>query len=248
MTTTPVASNASNPTMGRLSRALIHMFMKHARIVGAESVAEDFRLIALESPGFKGLQWTPGQKLQIAMGSGFSARTFTPIEWDASAGRTRILGYVHGNGPGSAWVRDIQPGDECDVFGPRASLDVSKVTGSCILIGDETSIGLVYALSRATPGSPVQCLLEVNSLANTREALLRLGLDNVDLFGRAGNDAHLGDIEQRLSVLEATGATFVLTGKAASIQRLRRALKVLGVPGFRLATKPYWAPGKSGLD
>ncbi len=170
------------------------------------------------------------------------------IEWDTTAGRTRILGYAHGNGPGSAWVCDTRPGDECDVFGPRASLDVSHAAGMCVVFGDETSIGLAYALSRHAPGGPMPCLLEVNTVANTRDVLTRLGLDGVELFERKENDAHLEDIERRLTALVATGATFVLTGKTSSIQRLRRALKALGVPASRVMTKAYWAPGKTGLD
>lgn len=233
---------------GRLSRALIRMLMKQTRVVAAESVAEGFRLITLESPEFRGFQWVPGQKVQIAMGSAFVARTFTPIEWDATAGRTRILGYAHGSGPGSDWVRGTKPGDECDIFGPRASLDISHATGPRVVLGDETSIGLAYALSHHSTGSPLRCLLEVNTVANAREVLTPLDPGGVELFERTENNAHLADIERLLPALVATGAIFVLTGNASSIQRLRRTLKNLGVPASGLMTKPYWAPGKTGLD
>ena len=104
---------------GAFSRVLLRMLMKQARVVANEPLAAGFQLITLEGPDFKGLQWVPGQKVQIAMGSAFVARTFTPIDWDAAAGRTRIVGYAHGNGPGSVWVRSARPGDECDIFGPR---------------------------------------------------------------------------------------------------------------------------------
>lgn len=241
-------SNTSYPTPGRLSRALIRMLMKQARVVEVEPVAEGFRLMTLESSAFRAVSWLPGQKLQIAMGSAFVARTFTPIEWDRAAGRTRILGYAHGNGPGSAWVCDTQPGDACDVFGPRASLDVSHVTGRCVVLGDETSIGLAYALNRQAPGSSLPGLFEVNALATTRDVLTRLDLDGAELFERAANDAHMDDIERRLPMLADAGAAFVLTGRASFIQRVRRVLKVLDVPPSRLMTKPYWAPGKTGLD
>ncbi len=43
------------------------------------------------------------------MGPAFVARTYTPIEWDAIAGGTRILGYTHGEGPGSAWIGNLNP-------------------------------------------------------------------------------------------------------------------------------------------
>lgn len=224
------------------------MLMKHAHVVQAEPVAEGFRLITLESPEFRGVQWVPGQKVQIAMGSAFVARTFTPIEWDAVAGRTRILGYAHGTGPGSAWVRECSSGEECDVFGPRASLDIGRINGICVMLGDETSIGLAHALERRSPDGRVRCLLEVTAMTPAHDVLTRLDLNGVELFERAKDDAHLQQMEQRLAALAADDVTFVLTGKASSIQRLRRALKVLGVPPSRLITKPYWAFGKTGLD
>lgn len=233
---------------GRLSRALLRMLMKQARVVESEAVGEGFRLITLESPEFRALQWAPGQKLQIAMGSAFVARTFTPIEWDAAAGRTRIVGYAHGDGPGSAWLRDIRPGDECDVFGPRASLDLSHVPKMTVMFGDETSIGLAYALSRHAPDHPLHCLLEVNVLADTLAVLKRLSLERVELFERMENGAQLAAIERRLPALATHAASFVLTGMAPSIQHLRQSLKTLGVPAARIKTKAYWAPGKSGLD
>jgi NADPH-dependent ferric siderophore reductase len=224
------------------------MLMKQARVAAAETVAAGFRLITLESPAFRGLPWTPGHKLQIAMGSAFVARTFTPIEWDAAAGRTRILGYAHGSGPGSAWIGASEPGDACDVFGPRASLAPGHAAGMRVLLGDETSIGLACALARHAPGGGLACLLEANAAAPTREAAARLGLDGVELFERAAGEAHLEEIERRLPPLAAAGAAFVLTGKASSIQRLRRVLKALDVPVPRIMSKPYWAPGKTGLD
>lgn len=248
MVTSHVTDTLPPRPPGRLGRALTRMLMKQARVVEAEPVAEGFRLMTLESPEFKGLQWAPGHKLQIAMGSVFVARTFTPIEWDAAAGRTRILGYAHGNGPGSAWVCNTKPGDECDVFGPRASLDVSRAASMRVVLGDETSIGLAYALSRHAPTSPLRCLLEVNAFANTRDVLTRLDVDGVELFERTEDNAHIEDLERPLSALAATGATFFLTGNASSIQRLRRTLKATGVPASRLMSKAYWAPGKTGLD
>jgi NADPH-dependent ferric siderophore reductase len=233
---------------GRLGRALIRLLMKHARVVEVEKLGDDFRLITLESPEFRGVSWAPGHKMQIAMGSAFVARTFTPIDWDVAKGKTRILGYAHGSGPGSAWIRVAAVGGECDVFGPRASLDVGHAAGTRVVLGDETSIGLAYAVSQHFPGSTLRCLFEVSSASAACEALERLKLDDADVFQRTDDDTHLEDIEDRLPALAASAGTFLLTGKAPSIQRLRRALKALGVPASRVATKAYWAPGRSGLD
>jgi hypothetical protein len=61
--------------------------------------ATDFRVITFEEPQLRGAEW-----VQIAMGAAFATRTYSPIEWDVVAGRTRIVGYVHGDAPGRKWV------------------------------------------------------------------------------------------------------------------------------------------------
>jgi len=233
---------------GRLSKAFTRMFMKHATVAGCETIAEGFRLITLEGPGLAACAWTPGHKIQIAMGSAFVARTYTPIEWDAVAGRTRILGYAHGaGGPGSAWVRGLETGAECDLFGPRGSLNVTGVDGPLAVVGDETSIGFAHALARQDRARAVTCRFEVGDIEAGRRVASHLELGAM-LFGRTEDDAHLAEIEATLPPLIAAGATFVLTGRAGTIQRLRQSLKRRQVPAARIYAKAYWAPGKSGLD
>jgi NADPH-dependent ferric siderophore reductase len=239
---------AAAKTPGRLTKALLRLLMKRATVVAAEWLADRFRLITLEGPALAGVEWTPGQKVQIAMGSIFVPRTYTPIEWNAAAGRTRILGYSHGDGPGSAWLLGLQPGDECDVTGPRSSLDVSRVAGPLAVFGDETSIGLAHALVHQNPARPVSCRFEVGDVERCQAVTARLGLDDAVLFGRPDNDAHLKKMEAGLPVLAEAGTTFVLTGKAQTIQRLRQALKRRAAPAARIVAKAYWSPGKKGLD
>ena len=60
-----------------------------------------------------------------------TARTYTPIFWDAAAGRTQLLAYLHDLGtgqdaaPGSHWAAGLTVGTQYRVFGPRRSLDLS---------------------------------------------------------------------------------------------------------------------------
>lgn len=230
---------------GRLSKALMRLWMKRATVVASERLADRFWLITLEGPALRDVPWTPGDKVQIAMGSAFVSRTYTPIEWNASTGRACILGYAHGDGPGSAWVRAVAPGDECDIFGPRASLDGGRLLGPVAIFGDETAIGLSYAVTRQDPARPVTIHLEVDDVEGARQVAAQLNLHDAILFARTSGDGHIAAMEAALHTLAATGASFLLTGKAGTIQRLRQSLKL---PATRLATKAYWAPGKTGLD
>lgn len=61
-------------------------------------------------------------------------------------------------------------------------------------------------------------------------------------------DAHIADMEDGLSGHINAHASFVLTGKAGTIQRLRQNLERQAVPATHIVAKAYWAPGKTGLD
>jgi NADPH-dependent ferric siderophore reductase len=233
---------------GRLSKALRHLLMKHATIVAVERLAECFRLITLEGPARMGIAWTPGQKIQIAMDAAFVTRTYTPFVWDASAGRTCILGYEHGDGPGSAWVRGAGPGDECDILGPRASLDTSHISGPLAVYGDETSIGLAYSLIHQNNMRSVACHFEVRDARSARQVVAKLGMADAALCERREDDTHLEEMEAAFPQLVESGVSFVLTGRAAAVQRLRQRLRQQPIPAARVTTKAYWALGKAGLD
>jgi NADPH-dependent ferric siderophore reductase len=231
-----------------LSKALMRLWMKPATIVANEQLTDRFHLITLEGPALADVAWLPGQKVQIAMGSAFVARTYTPVEWNPSAGRTCILGYAHGDGPGSAWVRTVAPGDGCDIFGPRASLDIARSPGPLIIVGDETSMGLAYAAIHQDPTRTVSVCLEVEDVETAHRVAGHLRLHDVVLVTKRGDNAHVRAMEETLSQAAAKGASFVLTGKAGTIQALRHSLLQQSIPATRLIAKAYWAPGKRGLD
>lgn len=233
---------------GRLSDALRRMTMKRATVTSCEAVSESFRLITIEGPSLRDVGWIPGQKVQIAMAAPFVTRTYTPIEWDAVAGRSRLLGYRHGDGPGNAWVQAVEPGAECDIFGPRSSIDAARLAGLLAVFGDETSIGLAYALSAQAPTRVVSSYFEVGDIEDSQVVTTRLGLSEARLWRRTKDDTHLDDMEAMLPLLVDAGAIFVLTGRAAAIQRLVRSLKNQAVPAARIITKAYWSQGKTGLD
>ena len=231
----------------RLSRAVAGLWMKRATVTANERLADRFHLITLEGDALKGVEWRPGQKVQIAMGSAFLTRTYTPIEWNTSGGRICILGYAHGVGPGSAWVRTVAPGDTCDIFGPRGSVDVSGLSGPIVIVGDETSIGLAYAAIRQDRTRRVTACFEVDNDDAAKHVVAGLDFQGVSLIVRRA-DTHLAELEAFIADGIAAGASFVLTGKATTIQVLRQSLKQQSVPTARCITKAYWAPGKTGLD
>jgi NADPH-dependent ferric siderophore reductase len=222
--------------------------MRPARIAAIETLSPHFRLIELEGEALKDVAWTAGQKIQVAMGAGLSARTYTPMSWDTARGRTRLLAFTHGDGPGSRWASGLHEGDNCHFFGPRRSLDLAGLEAPVVLFGDETSFGIAAALRNNLQAGGALHMFEANDVVESRQVLEAISLSEARLIARSTGDSQLATVEAELLRLAANGAQFVLTGKASSIQRISRALKAADVASSRIKTKAYWASGKTGLD
>lgn len=233
----------TSPPSGLLDRALHRLLTRELQVTAIETPAPRFRLVELSPRTPQPLDWVPGMKLQISMGSVLSMRTYTPFDVDAPTGRLRILGYAHGSGPGSDWLERLRPQDRCAVFGPRRSLDLLRLGGPLAVFGDETSIGLACALQSRPGHGYTQLVLECDDPVAVQTVLKRLAL-RAELVQR-GHDEALAQAAERL---QADGFSFILTGRAASIQALRRAMRPWAVPAQRVLSKAYWAPGKTGMD
>ncbi len=234
---------------GLLERAFDRLLLRNTRVAAVQQVSARFRLIDLEGGALQGAAWAPGHKLQAKVAGPFTARTFTPILFDAVRGHTRLLGYAHGVGPGSDWLRRVQVGDACQVFGPHRSLVLGDLAGPVVLHGDETSFGLAAAVVAAMAGREgPRCVFEVESEAEARLALQALGVVPALLVERRDEPGRLQAIDDLWSQCAGDGTQFVLTGKAQSIQQARQGLRARGVPSSRMLSKAYWAPGKTGMD
>lgn len=240
---------------GRIEGALTRLFMKEATVTEIGDLDEHFRLVTLKGESLRGVRWTPGQKLQVALG-GWVYRTYTPLRWDADEGSTQLLVFLHGSeqqqpSPACAWGRALKPGDTCAVLGPRGSVELSALGRPALLFGDETSFALAHTLRFTAQGaSTVHLLFEVTSKSAAERILGHLGLSHATLVERTANDAHLSDLEQLAAARIRTHAieSCALSGKAPSIARLNKRLRALGLSSRQLQTRAYWAPGKVGLD
>jgi ferric-chelate reductase (NADPH) len=243
------ATSVTNKRAGLLESAMHKLFMRHVHVLDIEDVGSAYRIVTLGGESLRDISWTPGDKIQIQLG-GWVQRTYTPMDWDAENGLTRILVYMHADAPGTRWARAILEGDSCVIFGPRKSIDRSQLRGPVMFFGDETSLGAATALFNDVSSPAAQLLFEVSTLAETTPVLERLRLNDARLCVRLENDRHFAELEENMSsFLQAhAAADIVLTGKATSIQHITRLLRQRGTVAGRRHSKAYWAPGKTGLD
>jgi ferric-chelate reductase (NADPH) len=233
---------------GTITKLVKRILLTNAEVTNSQRISEHFCLVTLQGDELKKATWTPGGKIQVNMGAGFNNRTYTPIYWDSQTGQTQILAYLHGDTPGCEWAKNAQPRQAVRFLGPRPSLDLPTYAASAVLFGDETSIGLAAALRRVPGGDAAPCVLEVTDPTEAGAALITLGVTDAILIKRREDWSHLTDVHAALLEAASDNSVFFLTGRAASIQSIKKALTQAGIGNTRQRAKAYWASGKVGLD
>lgn len=233
-----------------LAELVSRPLFRSAHIVGVDDLTARVRLIDLAVPGVAPGSWRAGDKVQVRM-SGMSTRTYTPIARVSTAGDGpdgfRVVGFRHGDGPGSRWVGELTVGDEAAVFGPRRSIDCSGLTGPVVVVGDETSVGLLAAVTGVV-GTEVVAVFEATDPDDVVVPAERLGPSVPSVVVRAPDGAHRVELAEAVAARLAPHTTLVASGDAATVAAVRRHLSDRGVHPARTLAKAYWAEGRRGLD
>jgi len=230
-------------TLGRL-------LLVDSRVTQVRDLTAHLRLVDVAGESLRAADWHPGDKAQVFLPASTEMRTYTPFAWDRAAGTARFLVFVHGEGPGAAWGRSLRVGDAFRFFGPSRSVDLPALARPIVLFGDETSFAIARALQdlAGDDDRAFRIVCEVSAFDESTTALAALGV-RAELVEKTPDDAHLERVTQLLSdaVKASPHGTVVLTGRAQSIQKLRKALRARHVTVTQ-ATKAYWSIGKAGLD
>lgn len=219
------------------------VFFHQATVADVVDVAPRFRVVTLEGPALAKTTAHPGDKIQVRA-RGLSLRTYTPVDWDRAKGRTKLVAFVHGDGPGAAWTQSLRTGDACAFFGPRRSIALAETTEPVVLFGDETSIGVAASLA-ALRGDDAHVVLEASSREAVAPVLDAMSIPRATVCPRG--DDHLRDAAERIAAVATRASSIVLTGRAASIVAVRDHLRSLGAPP-PFKAKTYWAEGRAGID
>jgi ferric-chelate reductase (NADPH) len=231
-----------------LENFLKRMLFRRASVSSIKPISPLFRLIDLEGEELRNVAWLPGQHIRVAVGTGMTLRTYTPMSWDVEKGRTQLLVFLHGDGPGCCWARGAKEGDACEFMGPSRSLTLPTSDEPLALFGDETCFGLAFALQYVLQAKGTKFFFEVSNPDESRQALQIIGIHEATLVARVTDGGGLLSVAEEMSRLASDDHQCALTGNALSIKRVKTALKEIGTKPLPVSVKPYWAPGKTGLD
>lgn len=239
-----------------MKRRLLDSLLLPARVHTVEQVAPRLRHFILTGPALAGLAWQPGQHVRLQVGAAPTAdwligtlRTYSIWKYDGRS--IELIVYDHGSGPGAHWARTARPGDELRLLKPEGRFTTTPA-GYHLFAGEETAQVAYRAMLRALPrASPVFGRLEVDS----PEERLDLGHDpnwDLDWTYRQGRPAAsaqtLLDTIRGLDLPAEPGMAY-LAGETRTIQLIRRHLvEERHWPRRNVRTKPFWTPGRKGLD
>lgn len=237
-------NSAARRDESRFARLVKKWVLRDVTLQRKQQLSRDFVLLEFSVNYRNPIAWVPGDQVQLSLGPGFIARTFTPTHWNSQTQSFQILIYLHNQGPGCHWAANSAVGMQSSMFGPRKSIRAPEADGPLLLIGDESCFGLAVAMQR----QGLRCLFEVGQVEACQTVLDQMGVQHGTLIRRETEDGHWRQMEKEILKLDADGSHYLLAGKASSIQRSLRWLKIHGVSNQRIHSKAYWAPGKTGLD
>lgn len=229
-------------TEGR--RRLIDRFFVRGTVDEVELVNRRMLAVGISGPAVRGLSWTPGQHIRIQVGGGGplgALRTYSV--WDYDGERIQLRVYLHGDGPGTTWARQVRPGMDCVFLAPRGEF-VARPAPYHVFAGEDTAAVAFGAMLRGLK-QPVFGVVETDEPADQ----LDLPLPAVYRHGAsAARSTLLVDAVAALDLPERPGVAYV-AGEARTCQAVRRHLVAdRGWPRRAVVVKPFWTPGRRGMD
>jgi NADPH-dependent ferric siderophore reductase len=213
------------------------------------------RRIVLQGPelaGFSSLGFDDHIKLFVPGADGATVmRDYTPRQYDAASHSLVIDFALHDAGPATAWAIAAQPGDTCQVGGPRGSTIVPDDFDWHLLVGDETALPAIgRRVEELGAGAKVTTVVVVDSAQGiqtfetaavwTGEWVCRdaVGDDDVGNVGRAID--RLYPIQGEGFVWIAGEAQFAKSLRAHMIERHGHPIQWMKAAG-------YWVRGAEGV-
>ncbi|MFI6493629.1 siderophore-interacting protein [Streptomyces sp. NPDC050564] len=237
---------------------LLGLFFVRGRVEELEQVTPRVRRIRVGGPEIRGLSWTPGQQVRVHvkdLGAPVWAgmlrdvlRTYSVWSYDGEG--LELCPLDHGDGPGSRWARSLRVGDEVSFRKPEGNFCVVESAAYHLFAGEETASVAFGAMLRGLPDeAPVHGAVEV---AGPQDRLPLPRASELTWSFRGGAtaaaSASLVAAARALDLPGEPGVAY-LAGEARTCQAVRDHLvKERGWPRRSVLVKPFWTPGRRGLD
>lgn len=228
-----------------------------------ERLTPRMRRIRFSGPRLQGLTWTPGQHVRLQVESLRESvvrlhpypvlRTYSIYDVDPDLGALDIVMVDHdgdpkGTTPARRWARAAVVGDHARFTRPQGKFVVRHDAPYHVFAGEETaSVAFAAMLRSLRPTAEVYGVIEAATAAD--HLPLSAPLSRVERGDApAANSAVLADALRSLPLPDYPGIAY-LAGEARTIQTLRKILTTeRGWDRRQIRTKPFWTPGRAGME
>jgi NADPH-dependent ferric siderophore reductase len=235
----------------RLAGPLLGLLFLRAEVAAIDQITPRMRLIRLAGAALRRLSWIPGQQVRVRVRDprGRAAlRTYSV--WSYQGDEIGLCVLDHGDGPGAAWARSLGKGDEVLLRKPEGTFVAAESAPYHVFAGEETASVAFGAMLGALPAGArvygaVEVIAEDDRLPLPRAAELSWRFRG---DASAASSAGLVSAVRDLDLPDQPGVAY-LAGEARTCQAVRAHLvSERGWPRRSVLVKPFWVPGKRGLE
>lgn len=244
-----MSSTSSNPPASGRRLDLGRRVFRGGHITELEDLTPTSRRMRLTGPKLSGVTWAPGTHVRIKLGA-LSLRTYSVWDADPQQGWIDLVLFDHlvPDSIGRTWADEARVGQYVVTLRDPRTISLVPEAPWHLFAGEETAAPAFGSLMRALPATAT--VLGVQQ-ANGEDDHLTLPrpLTRVERLGAsAASSQQLVDAVAALDLPEVPGAAY-LFGEARTIQMIRTHLvRDRGWRRHSIVTKPFWTPGKRGLD
>ncbi|MGQ4432891.1 MULTISPECIES: siderophore-interacting protein [unclassified Streptomyces] len=225
-----------------LLNPVLDLVTLRATVTAAEQITARMRRLRIEGDALTGLDVRPGQQVRVLV-TGLTLRTYSVWRHDPSgAVELCVLDHSEG-GPGARWGKSVGVGDQVRLRKPEGTFTLRPDATHHVFVGEETASVAFAAMLDALPeGARVSGCVETEA---AEDRLPMAHSERLDWLTRGGTS--LPDAVRHLAP-EPGGIAYV-AGEARTVQQVRQVLvREVGWDRRSVLTKPFWAPGKRGME
>ncbi|MFE4962281.1 siderophore-interacting protein [Streptomyces sp. NPDC056660] len=228
--------------MPALLNPVLDLLTLRGTVTEAEQITARIRRLRIDGDQLAGLDVRPGQQVRVLV-TGLTLRTYSVWRYDPSGVvELCVLDHPEG-GPGAQWGRTVSAGEQVRLRKPEGTFTLRPEAAHHVFVGDETASVAFGAMLAALPEEAT-----VSGCVETATAADRLPLayaERLDWVLRG--ETALPEAVRRLAP-EPGGIAYV-AGEARAVQAVRKVLvQEAGWDRRAVLTKPFWTPGKKGME
>lgn len=238
-----------------IADSIARRFLNKAHVISKEEIADDVFHLIIAGKALENLSYIPGQHVRIFIGMdkdlGFreKIRTYSIWHYHSENGTMNLVICAHSDGPGSAWIKSVKAGDELYLTSPQGKFIVDTSAKEYLFVGDVSALAHLYAIRRNLPSDKTMRGI----IYAEKKSQLFTDLDGFlpfELYDLNQNPLQeiIRIVEQK-PVVNHSETIVYIGGDGRMCVGLNTYFKT--VKGFKtknIKAKPFWMPGKQGLE